>query len=305
VHLDVIGGGAESTLEDSFVTCEHRKHGRLGVKECAPGFSGRICDHDPGASRPVTGSATVAAPYTASAYLFTVSLTMPPRPEHDLTRDRVTVLTRVVYISSSSRTRDDFQLAAQGFLDVLQTVPADGWNRLALGVWTVRDLAGHASRALLTVEAYLDSTTTTREPDIAGAAAYYRAGAAGLADPQTVAERGRQAGTALGDDPAAAVAAMAERILPLIATSEDNARVNTPVGSMTLIGYLPSRTFELTVHSLDLLAATGGNLPAALHAPLASSLQLAAEMTTADGRGIEVLLALTGRHKLPAGFSVV
>lgn len=217
----------------------------------------------------------------------------------------MTVLTRFVYFSSSFRIRDDFQLAAQAFLDVLKTVQADRWNCPALGVWTVRDVAGHASRALLTVGSYLDSTTTSSAPDLPGAAAYYRAAAARLADPQAVAERGRQAGMTLGDDPAAAVAAMAEQILPLVATSEDNARVDTPAGSMTLIGYLPSRTFELTVHSLDLLAVTGGHLPAALHAPLASSLQLAAEMAIADGAGIEVLLALTGRHKLPAGFSVV
>lgn len=125
-----------------------------------------------------------------------------------------------MYFSSSFRIREDFQLAAQGFRDVLETVPADRWNCLALGVWTVRDVAGHASRALLTVGSYLDSTTTSSAPDLAGAAAYYRAAAARLADPQAVAERGRQAGITLGDDPAAAVAAMAEQILPLVATSE-------------------------------------------------------------------------------------
>lgn len=201
--------------------------------------------------------------------------------------------------------RDTFRLAVQGFVEVLQAVPPASWRQPALGEWTVRDVAGHASRALLTVESYLDTETTTHEPAIADAAAYYRAAAAGLADPHAVAERGRQAGTALGQDPVAAVAAMAERVLPKIETSDDNARVSTPVGSMTLIGYLPGRTFELAVHSLDVLNATGADLPDALHAPLTSSLHLAAEMAAADGRGVEVLIALTGRHPLRVGFSVV
>ena len=38
---------------------------------------------------------------------------------------------------------------------------------------------------------------------------------------------------------------------------------------MTLVGYLPTRTFELVVHGLDLAAAVGADVPAQLAGPLA------------------------------------
>lgn len=201
--------------------------------------------------------------------------------------------------------REDFRLAAAGFVEVLEAVPADQWGQPALGVWSVRDLAGHTSRALLTGESYLEPATTAIDAALPDPVAYYRAAAAALADPDAVAERGRQAGAELGADPATAVSAIVARVLPLVAAAADLALVRTPVGSMTLLGYLPTRTFELAVHSLDLLAATSQTPPAALHRPVGASLRLAAELAAADDRAMEVLLALTGRRTLTAGFSVL
>lgn len=208
-------------------------------------------------------------------------------------------------MNTSRRDREDFRLAVDGFVEVLRSVPPQDWRRPALGEWTVQDLSGHASRALLTVESYLDPSTTNPEPELPDAVAYFRAVATGLADATAIAERGRQAGAALGQDPAAAVTAMARRILPLVETGDDSARIKTPMGSMTLIGYLPTRTFELAVHSLDLLATTGGDVPANLRQPLTSSLHLAADLAADDGQDTDVLLALTGRRPLPPGFSVL
>jgi len=118
-----------------------------------------------------------------------------------------------------------------------------------------------------------------------------------------VAERGRQAGAALGDRPAETVAAVAERVLALVDSSRDDALVTTPVGTMTLVGYLPSRTFELVVHGLDLAAATGAGADFA--GALSDCVLLAAQQAADRGAGVDVLLALTGRRVLPAGFSVV
>jgi uncharacterized protein (TIGR03083 family) len=186
-------------------------------------------------------------------------------------------------------------------------VREDDWARPGLGVWTLRDLAGHTSRALLTVESYLDPATTTQQPSLADVEAYFAAaGAAGAhADPAAIAERGRQAGIALGDDPAAAVAAIVERVLAMVDQADDNALVTTPMNTMTLVGYLPTRTFELVVHTLDIAAAAGVRPPDALDRPLASCLALAGRLAVSQGRGPEVLLALTGRRPLAAGFSVL
>lgn len=178
------------------------------------------------------------------------------------------------------------------------------WGRPALGVWDVRALVGHTSRALLTVEAYVDATATTSAPSLADSAAYFQAAAA-LADPAAVADRCRQAGVTLGEEPTVKVAEIVERVLALVDQRSDDALVATPVGAMTMVGYLPTRTFELTVHSLDLAAAADLDPPPILSKPIASSLPTAAALSVARGRAADVLRALTGRRTLPAGWSVI
>jgi hypothetical protein len=50
---------------------------------------------------------------------------------------------------------DAFRQAAGWYVDMVGRV-GPRWDEPGLGVWTVRDLVGHTSRSLLTVEAYLD-----------------------------------------------------------------------------------------------------------------------------------------------------
>jgi uncharacterized protein (TIGR03083 family) len=206
---------------------------------------------------------------------------------------------------NASDVRMHYRQAATGFVDLLSALSEADWAAPALGEWTVRDLAGHTSRALLTVESYLDPTRTVEAPSLEDAVAYYRAASAALADPGEVAERGRQAGAALGARPAEASAAVADRVLTRLDGSPDNALVTSPVGTMTLTGYLPTRIFELVVHGLDLACATGADVPAQLAGPLPACLGLAASLAADRGDAAPVLLALTGRRALPAGFSVV
>jgi hypothetical protein len=73
---------------------------------------------------------------------------------------------------------------------------------------------------------------------------------------------------------------------------------------MRLIEYLPTRTFELVVHGLDLQTALG--LPLSAPAgPLASTLRLATDLALAQGLGPALLLTLTGRRPLPEGACVL
>jgi hypothetical protein len=68
--------------------------------------------------------------------------------------------------------------------------------------------------------------------------------------------------------------------------------------------WLTTRTFELAVHGLDLADAAG--LPASVpHEVLVDAVTLAARVGVEVGDGATVLLALTGRHALPAGFCVL
>ena len=123
------------------------------------------------------------------------------------------------------------------------------WTEPGLGEWDVRSLVGHTSRALLTVETYLSRPAEVVE--VESTAEYYRATRAVAAGPD-VAARGRAAGEALGPDPAAAVAEIAARVVPLVAACEGTEVVTTIAGGMRLADYLPTRTFELVVHTADL-----------------------------------------------------
>ena len=75
-------------------------------------------------------------------------------------------------------------------------------------------------------------------------------------------------------------------------------------GGMHVDAYLPTRVFELAVHSLDIAAAIDvpPSLPAAV---LGDALHLAAEIALLRGDGERLLLSLTGRRALPDGYSVV
>ena len=148
--------------------------------------------------------------------------------------------------------------AAQAFLELAGQVPHQAWSRPALGEWDVRALTGHTSRALTTVETYL-ATPATGEP-VAGPVEYFLA-VRGATSPDAIAQRGRETGEALGEDPAAAVRELVQRVTALVRNTPDDALVATPAGVMTLIDYLPTRTFELAVHTLDLRAPWSSRRP--------------------------------------------
>ncbi len=196
--------------------------------------------------------------------------------------------------------RRAFGDAAQWFVRTAGRV-GDRWSRPALGEWDVRALVGHTSRSLLTVEAYLAHPAASVEVGSAGD--YFRATRAAAADP-AVAARGREAGTALGSDPAAAVSEIAARVLPLVGARDGTELLTTIAGGMRLADYLPTRTFELAVHTADLATALGAPVDVPATAA-AEALALVADLAVADGRAGAVLLGLTGRTGLPAGFSVL
>jgi len=195
-----------------------------------------------------------------------------------------------------------FEAAAQLFAELVTRIAEGDWNRTGLGVWDLRALVGHTSRALITTATYLDRPADVE--DVATPEDYYMRMLDGdPADDDAVAARGEAAGQALGTDPAVAVQALVDDVLARLADREDRL-VTTPAGGMHMVAYLPTRTFELAVHSLDIGAATGleVTLPADV---LAETASLAARIGIARGRAQEVLAGLTGRRPLPSGFTVV
>jgi uncharacterized protein (TIGR03083 family) len=203
-------------------------------------------------------------------------------------------------VLSWDNSRRAFTDAADWFVRTAALV-GDRWGRPGLGQWDVRALVGHTSRSLVTVETYLARPAAAVE--VASATDYFRATRAAAAG-AAVAARGRDAGTALGSDPAAAVAEIAARVVALIDDRDGTELVTTIAGGMRLGDYLPTRTFELAVHTADLATALGvpPDVPATA---AAQALHVVTGLALADGLAGPLLLAATGRPGLPAGFSVL
>ena len=115
--------------------------------------------------------------------------------------------------------------------------------------------------------------------------------------PDGVVERGRQAGRDLGDDPAATVDALVSRVLDELSEAGDPLIEVIGGAGIRLHTYLPTRTFELAVHGLDIARAVdiSFQLPADV---LEEATGLAARIAVAEGHGQTVLLALTGRDRV-------
>jgi Mycothiol maleylpyruvate isomerase N-terminal domain len=199
--------------------------------------------------------------------------------------------------------QDGYAEAARTFVSLVRAIPADVWDGPGLGEWDLRSLVGHTSRSLITVETYLGMPADWE--DVPSPEAYYSA-ISGIAqvNPADVAERGRAAGRALGDDPLGAVEAILERVLPLV-YRDDDPLITTIVGGMRLSRYLPTRNFELVVHGTDIAAAAGLEPPGYTEQLLTQVAALAAGAAVLGGRGIELIRALTGRAALDPAFSMV
>ncbi|GAA4742125.1 maleylpyruvate isomerase N-terminal domain-containing protein [Gordonia alkaliphila] len=197
-----------------------------------------------------------------------------------------------------------FSAAAQQFSALVGRLPAPAWEGPGLGDWDLRSLVGHTSRAMSTVAEYLDRPATVI--DVESPEEYYARARAAIAAGRVtgIVERGRQAGLELGTDPAAAVAAQVAAVLERLGDGADRPiRVMGGLG-MRLHAYLPTRTFELAVHSLDIAAATGVDLRLPMDVANETT-QLAARTAVQLGAAAPFLRALTGRAPLPDGFSVV
>jgi hypothetical protein len=197
-----------------------------------------------------------------------------------------------------------FESAARSFSGLVHRIPDDGWDGPGLGDWDLRALVGHASRSLITVSTYLQSPA--EREDVATPQEYYAqiADYMSNAGAEAIAERGRQAGRDLGDDPARTVDELIDRVLGQLATARDPLIAVIGGLGIRLHTYLSTRVFELAVHSLDIARATGLSLelPAQV---LDEATVLAARIAVLTDRGGDVLMALTGRTTLPASFSVV
>ncbi|WP_123603110.1 maleylpyruvate isomerase N-terminal domain-containing protein [Micromonospora sp. Llam0] len=234
--------------------------------------------------------------------------------------------------------RQTYESAASTFAELIHRVPADRWAAPGLGEWSCADLVGHTvSSALRQVPEVLATAGQTGAPATGQAPAPATVPPIGVDSPEDYwalprsvpaellaaavaassvdARRTGQLLFARGpaaDAAAAPTADTADAVVDdwvrqataaLAAVADDDV-VHTRVGGIRVDVWLPTRTFELVVHGLDVAAATGVSVEFAAPA-LAETAAQAARVAVAVGDGPLVLQALTGRGSLPPGFSVV
>jgi Mycothiol maleylpyruvate isomerase N-terminal domain len=205
--------------------------------------------------------------------------------------------------SSTGDVRDRYAAAADVFIDLVGRIPVDHYDGPGLGTWDLRSLVGHTSRSLATVRDYLGRpagpVTLATPADYLVAAS-----SATAADPAAVEQRGRAAGVALGEDPGGRIRELAAEVRALLEGADLDAALPTVAGVMRVRDYLPTRVFELVVHCLDIAAATELQVSFPDDV-LEEATSLAASTAVRAGRAPELLLALTGRRPLPAGFTII
>ncbi|MEO7349168.1 MAG: maleylpyruvate isomerase family mycothiol-dependent enzyme [Terrimesophilobacter sp.] len=202
-----------------------------------------------------------------------------------------------------------FEDSARSFLDLVSRITPEQWEKPGLGTWTVRSLAGHTMRAITTVNDYLatEAPSTVSCPD---AETYLLGTAAGAGSPASqthdaIAQRGVAAGELLAATEPTQLTQQLERVLAMIA-AQPSSRVVSVLGgrSILLSEYLRARNFELVVHAMDVARATGmeHTIPSR---SVEDAAALAARVAVRQGRGQELLLAVTGRFPLNESFSVM
>ena len=137
-----------------------------------------------------------------------------------------------------------------------------------------------------------------------GADEYYARAMSSPTIHEEVAERARLGATALGDNPAHAVGAIADRTLAAIGGLDDDAPMATPFGTVRLVDYLPTRLLEVVIHTLDIADAAEVTFEPS-HDALNATPALLSEMAVARRDGIGLAMALSGRRSLPEGFNVL
>ena len=198
--------------------------------------------------------------------------------------------------------RETYLEAGEYFASIVDQVDIDGWDEPALGEWCVRDLTGHTYRSFTTVLSY--SAAPGDKVEIERPVDYFLKVAGGSVDHKQVAELGRAAGLEIIDDPRMMVRGFAMYVKNKLDELGDDHIMDTIVGGMRLIDYLPTRTFELIIHTMDLAKAVGVDSKPP-EKGMTATLEILGQIALYRGQASDLVLAATGRRGLPTGFSVL
>lgn len=191
--------------------------------------------------------------------------------------------------------RRNFLDTTDAVTELVSRVPLDRLDQPALGVWDLRALVGHTSRAMSTVINYLKMPAT--HVTCRDVIEYYVHVADAPGEADAIARRGVEAGVDLGADVAQGFAGLARQVRAVLDQVPDGVDpvVHTLAGGMLLSQYLPTRTFELVVHGYDI--ARAADIEFTPHPQsVADTVALAARIGVALGHGPHLVSGLTGRQ---------
>lgn len=198
--------------------------------------------------------------------------------------------------------KEAFRQAATFFVHAVDKIGSDQWDEPALGVWTVRDLIGHTSRSIDRVAEF--GSKRADKVDVISAAEHYHLSLANEGVDDAIAKAGREAGQWLGHDIQQAIRTSLDVTLKLLETIPDNTTIAYTNGGIKLEHYLETRVVELTIHTLDILTATGNRIDPPREA-LACTLRILADLAIDSGLGGRLALLATGRATIAERFSVL
>lgn len=198
-------------------------------------------------------------------------------------------------MANSSEIRTAFTDASEFLLRAIESVPVSDWEKPGLGVWNVRELAVHASRAWLTTLQYTAETSNLllhRPVD------YYLAVLNLPGDlHKRVADTTIEQAASVDEPVPAYASELCAEVSTVVDNTADDQVITSLAGGIRLIDYLPSRVLEMVTHGIDIHHALGSEpeVPvSAMSVSLELLSQIAAERLPSD-QSAALVRALTGR----------
>ena len=203
---------------------------------------------------------------------------------------------------SSQGIRETYLEAGDYFVSIVDSIEIDAFDAPALGEWCVRDLVGHTYRSFTTVLSY--SAVPSDKVDFERPVDYFLRLLSSDVNHGHIAERGRAAGLEIIEDPKMMVRGFAMYVKNKLEELSDDHIMGTLTGGMRLIDYLPTRTFELIIHTMDLTKALGLESSPPRRG-METTLQMIGQLALNRGYAQDLIFSSTGRDGLARGFTVL
>ena len=203
---------------------------------------------------------------------------------------------------SSQEIRETYLEAGDYFVSIVDSIEIAAFDAPALGEWCVRDLVGHTYRSFTTVLSY--SAVPSDKVDFERPVDYFLRLLSSDVNHGHIAERGRAAGLEIIEDPKMMVRGFAMYVKKKLEELSDDHIMGTLTGGMRLIDYLPTRTFELIIHTMDLTKALGVESSPPRRG-METTLQMIGQLALNRGYAQDLILSSTGRDGLARGFTVL